>query len=439
MRSYTTLEPIYSLATPYRRSALAVIRTSGEGSVALTARIFSGGKRLLKADSNTLVHGFVTDIDGRRIDEAVVAVYRSGHGYTGEEAVEITIHGSLPAIDALSAALESAGFSQALPGEFTYRAFMHGRMDLTRAEAVEEIVKARSRRAEESALERLAGNLSSLCMDVKTRLLDILSSLEVQLDYAEDEILEDWVFPEEEVDDIISVLSRVASTYDASRMYADGAIIVLAGRTNAGKSSLFNALLKENRAIVSSEAGTTRDFLEAECDIAGLPVRLFDTAGLRDTDGEIEKEGIRRSKSLMEKADLVIYVTDGSDEDLPAEDGRTMVVRSKSDLGNGKGERNSFSSVTGEGLGTLINDIRSRLVKDDAGDESLPRIESGRQKDAILEVISTLEDARRHKDVSVDLMALYFEEALEELAVITGEVGTEELLENLFSKFCLGK
>ena len=189
MRSYTTLEPIYSLATPYRQSALQIIRVSGDDSIEMVSRLFSRPGRLLDAKSNTLVHGYISDLEGKRIDEVVVSVYRSGHGYTGEEALEITGHGSLPAIDAISRALESVGFRQSLPGEFTYRAFMHGRMDLTEAEAVEEIVKAKSRTAESSALDRLSGNLSSLLSSIREKLLYILSTLEVQLDYAEDEIL----------------------------------------------------------------------------------------------------------------------------------------------------------------------------------------------------------------------------------------------------------
>lgn len=439
MRNYSTDEPIYSLATPFSPSALAIIRTSGEGSIDMIKPLFSARKSLEKAESNTLVHGYLSDKEGRKIDEVVLAVYKSGHGYTSEESIEIMMHGSLPAILALSDALESVGFRQALPGEFTYRAFMHGRLDLTEAEAVEEIVKAKSRNASESALSRLSGSLSKLIERVRKELLDILSSLEVQLDYAEDEILEDWVFPYEKVDGIIDTLKRVSSTYDATRMYSEGALVVLAGKTNAGKSSLFNALLKENRAIVSSEEGTTRDFIEAECLIDGLPIRLFDTAGLRETEGRIEQEGIKRSRELIDKADLVVYITDGSDEVLPKEDEKTLVVYSKRDLGNLADGRISFSSLTGEGIQDLLKEIRARLVKDRIRDESLPEIESKRQKDGLLKVVDILENAKRNSSISVDLMALFFHEALSELAVLTGEMSTEELLDNLFTNFCLGK
>ena len=356
MANYDTDEKIYALATAYYPSALAIIRTSGEGTIEALSSIFSAKEKLLKSKSNTLRHGYLFDSEGRKIDEVVLSVYHKGHGYTSEEAVEITMHGSLPLINKLSLTLEEIGFRKALPGEFTYRAFMHGRLDLTEAEAVEEIVSAKSAQAASNALERLGGNLSTLVSDIKSRLVDILSSLEVQLDYAEDEILEEWVYPDAEVKSIIDVLDRVIGTYEASRIYSQGAMIVLAGKTNAGKSSFFNALLKENRAIVSSKEGTTRDYIEAECTLRGLPVRLFDTAGLRAAEEEIEAEGIARSRSLMKEADLVLYITDGSDENLPSCDEKTMVVYSKLDMGR-RGEGLSFSSITGQGIGEILDEV----------------------------------------------------------------------------------
>ena len=418
MANYETDEKIYALATAYYPSALAIIRTSGEGTIEALSSIFSAKEKLLKSKSNTLRHGYLFDREGRKIDEVVLSVYHKGHGYTSEEAVEITMHGSLPLINKLSLTLEEIGFRKALPGEFTYRAFMHGRLDLTEAEAVEEIVSAKS-------------------SDIKSRLVDILSSLEVQLDYAEDEILEEWVYPDDEVKSIIDVLDRVIGTYEASRIYSQGAMIVLAGKTNAGKSSFFNALLKENRAIVSSKEGTTRDYIEAECTLRGLPVRLFDTAGLRAAEEEVEAEGIARSRSLMKEADLVLYITDGSDENLPSCDEKTMVVYSKLDMGR-RGEGLSFSSITGEGIGEILDEVERRLIRHSGYDGSLT-IESERQRKDLMECRDILLDSLSHKDVSVDLMALSFQSAIRSLSSLVGEVSSEEILDNLFSKFCLGK
>ena len=227
MAHYSTGDPIYALATPYSPSALAVIRASGDGVISLLQPLFSSD--LSRKPGGSAVHGYISDKRGRRLDEVLLLIYSSGHGYTGEEAFEIMCHGSLPVIRRISRLLEGCGIREALPGEFTYRAFMHGRLDLTEAEAVEEIVSAKSAQAASNALERLGGNLSTLVSDIKSRLVDILSSLEVQLDYAEDEILEEWVYPDAEVKSIIDVLDRVIGTYEASRIYSQGAMIVMSG------------------------------------------------------------------------------------------------------------------------------------------------------------------------------------------------------------------
>ncbi len=349
MDSYTTDEPIYALATPYAPSALAVIRTSGEGAIEKISTVFSRSKSLLKAQTNTMVYGKLIDGDGSVVDEVVLCVYHKGHGYTNEEAVEIMAHGSIFGIKRISSLLEHTGFRPALKGEFSFRAFMHGRIDLTQAEAVEEIIRSKSLTSQEAALSRLEGKLRGTLEEISNRILLILASLEVQLDYAEDEIIEDWIFPESEVSDLISSLKRLVSTYNAGRVHRDGAKVVLAGSANAGKSSLFNLLTKEDRAIVSEIPGTTRDFIEVWCDFDGIPVRLFDTAGLREGEDIVESEGIRRSERLIQDADLVLYLVDPeSNETLPEGDERYIVIYSKSD--KRKREGLSISSVTGEGI-----------------------------------------------------------------------------------------
>ena len=436
MFSYTTDEPIYALATSYSPSALAVIRASGDGSISLLLPFFKG--RLGKARTNEAVHGYIVDSDGVKIDEVVVIRYDKGHGYTSEEAFEIMSHGSLPVIRAISRVLEKAGFRKALKGEFTYRAFMHGRMDLTEAEAVEELVRARTNRAGKEALERLEGSIRKEAEKAKDEIVTILASLEVQLDYGEDEILEDWIFPHERVDAVIARLRTIAATYKASRLYSQGAQVVLAGRTNAGKSSLFNALLKENRAIVSSEEGTTRDYLETWAEIDGIPVRLFDTAGLREADNQIEIEGIRRSEELMKEADLVVYVLDGDEMAKGPESKKLLYVHSKRDL-TGDSSNLSFSSITGEGISEVASAIKERLTEDIEAYSEVPSVDSERQKDKLFETIEALEDAKRAEGESVDIMALYFQSALSSLSELTGEVTSDDILEVLFSSFCLGK
>ena len=437
MDAYTTDEPIYALATPYAPSAIAVVRTSGDNAIEMISRAFSGAKRLLSAQNATLVHGRLRDASGSDVDEVVLAVYRKGHGYTGEEAVEINAHGSLRGLDRIFRLLEELGFRKAKKGEFTYRAFMHGRLDLTQAEAVEELISAKSESVQAAALDRLEGSLKKKLEDIRRRLLMMSASLEVQLDYAEDEILEDWVMPTAELDAIISELSRIRATYDASALWREGAKVVLAGETNAGKSSLFNLLTKEERAIVSPVRGTTRDYLEADTMIHGIPVRLYDTAGLRESDDEIEMEGIRRSERLIRDADLVLYLVAPGDSEEVSWDTPTITVRTKSDLSRGEGL--SVSVKSGEGLDELLDEIKRRLTEGRGDFSSSVIIDSERQKDALDRLLSQLEFLVSHGDESYDIIALFFQSALSVLGEITGEVTSEELLDTLFSNFCLGK
>ena len=435
MTGYTTEEPIYALATPFSPSALAVIRTSGTDAISLVQKVFKG--RLTDRPNGTAVHGWIVDKNREKVDEVVALIYNHGHGYTGEEAVEIMCHGSLPVIKKISTTLEEAGFRLALKGEFTYRAFLGGRMDLTEAEAVEELVSAKGERGRKDALSRLSGSIKNEADKAKDEIINILASLEVQLDYGEDDIPEEWIFPIERVDAIINRLEKIRGTYASSRLYSQGAKVVLAGSTNAGKSSLFNALLKENRAIVSSVAGTTRDYIETECEMNGIPVRLFDTAGLRSSGDEIEKEGILRSKELMDEADLVVYVLAPGEVEPKEKMENAIYIHSKSDIAPGEGI--TFSSITGEGLDKVVDAITTFLSRDKRSVSDVPVIESERQERKLGETIDALKDAEKARDCSVDIIALYFQSALSALSELTGETTSDDILEVLFSSFCLGK
>ena len=364
--------------------------------------------------------------------------YMGLDGYTSEEAFEIMCHGSLPVIRAISLALESQGIREAERGEFTYRAFMHGRMDLTEAEAVEEIVRSRTGKASGEALMRLTGSIRDEAEKAKDEILDILASLEVQLDYGEDEIPEDWVFPTERAAAIRRRLESIAATFRASRLWSEGALVVIAGRTNAGKSSLYNALLKENRAIVSPVEGTTRDYIESDAVIAGIPVRLFDTAGLRETGESVEAEGIRRTEDLMDRADLIVYVIDPASDDTPPDDSRVLAAYSRLDTA-GESDGLSFSSVTGEGLDKVIDAIGRKLSEDLTETEGVPLIDSERQRGKLLEAAEALSDAEKSLSFGSDVTAMYLQSALSSLGELTGEITGEDVLDRLFSSFCLGK
>ena len=437
MDAYTTNEPIYALATAYAPSANAIVRISGDGVIDLLSSVFDRPEKLKRAKTNTLVYGNLIDKQKSIVDEVMVAVFKKGHGYTGEEALEINAHGSLTGLKRFFLLLESIGIRQATRGEVTFRAFMHGRLDLTQAEAVEELISSKSIRGQEAALERLEGGLKNRLLTIKNKLVNILASLEVQLDYAEDEILEDWIMPKAEINEIINNLNEIVKTYNAGTIYREGAKIVLAGAANAGKSSLFNLLTKENRAIVSPIAGTTRDYIESFTTIHDIPVRLFDTAGLRDSGDDLEREGIRRSEELMDSADLVVYVLSPEDEKIEEKRDRTIFVHSKSDIAESEGI--SFSSLTGDGISSVVEAIVSYLTKESRGAEDVPVIESERQERKLGETVEALKEAEQNSNESVDIIALFFQSALSSLSELTGETTSDDILEVLFSSFCLGK
>ena len=308
MNRYNTEDVIYALATAWAKSAIAVVRISGKGCIETLSKAIGGKVDILSKASGSAVYcRLISPKDGHVVDDVVVTVYRDGHGYTGEDAAEVSCHGGLSVVQAVLSTMAELGFRQALAGEFSLRAFLHGKMDLTRAEAVNELINAQGSMGRAMALKRLNGALFRKISQIKDSIVEIMGIVEVQLDYSEDEIGEDLTFPVDKLDCAIKAIGEIRDSYRTGRLYSQGAKIVLAGPSNAGKSSLFNLFLKEDRSIVSPTKGTTRDYIEALCSIEGIPVRLYDTAGFRDlSENDIEEEGIRRSHSLVEGADIII-------------------------------------------------------------------------------------------------------------------------------------
>lgn len=454
MNSYDTDDIIFALATPWGKSAIAVLRVSGEGCIKALNPVFSSHRRLEKCPSNTAVYGRLKDLDGEPIDEVVITVYKNGHGYTGEEALEISCHGGLQVIKASLALMSKLGFRQALPGEFTLRAFLKEKLDLTRAEAVEELIDSQGRTGQIMALNRLSGSLFNRISKIKDILLSIMSTVEVQLDYSEDEIGEDLDFPIGKLNKAIADLNKIRLSYKAGRLYAQGARVVLAGPSNAGKSSLFNFFLKEDRSIVSSTKGTTRDFIEAQCNIEGIPIRLYDTAGFREASqvnvDEVELEGMKRSRSLLDAADVVVYMRDATSWDDDSNeallsDPRCIVVENKHDLDPMRVAPDGvvqLSCVTGEGFDELCSRIGELLTQDISrtSDEALV-IQSERQKENLERCIESLNAAKMALDMSLplDIISMDIQEALEALGELTGEVTTDDILDKIFGSFCVGK
>ncbi|MCD6342628.1 MAG: tRNA uridine-5-carboxymethylaminomethyl(34) synthesis GTPase MnmE, partial [Spirochaetaceae bacterium] len=292
-----------ALATPRGRSAIAVVRTSGPGCIEVLAVIFSRPDVLKNSDGHRVHHGWILDGNKARVDEVLLTVFRAPASYTGQDSVEISCHGGLPVVDRLLDVLREAGFRDAAPGEFTFRAFSLGKMDLTRAEAVREIIDSRTDRARALAISRLAGSVKSVIDEVKETVTLQSAVAALALDYPEDEA-ETVPFNHELIRRSKESLQNLIRSWRTGRLYRDGLKVTLAGPANAGKSSLFNLFLREERSIVTEQPGTTRDWVEAWLNLDGIPLQLMDTAGLRsETVDPIEIEGIRRTRELLTGSD----------------------------------------------------------------------------------------------------------------------------------------
>ncbi|MDR0486925.1 MAG: tRNA uridine-5-carboxymethylaminomethyl(34) synthesis GTPase MnmE, partial [Treponema sp.] len=335
--NYGDDSPVAAFATIPGKSALTLIRCSGAGAIEITASVFSAPEKLKQALGNTVVHGWILAAN-TKIDEVLVSVFRAPKSYTGEDSLEISCHGGPAAGRAVLGALISAGFRDALPGEFTFRSFFNGKLDLTRCESVMEIVSAKTETGRRHAVMRLSGVLEKEINEIKKLLVEVLSETEIFLDYSEDEIGTGTDETEGRLpgQDIVPValgrLKKLGSSWEHERIYQEGIPVVIAGRPNAGKSSLFNLLLKEERSIVTEIPGTTRDWIEAWVSIEGIPIRLFDTAGLCQSADPVEKAGVERSRKLLEEAELVLYLIDGAqgvtgeDRELLAEFGKPILL-----------------------------------------------------------------------------------------------------------------
>jgi tRNA modification GTPase len=444
-------DPIVALATAPASSALAVIRLSGHGSLALLSPLVRGGPALESLPGHTVHLRTVHDAD-EDIDQLMVAVYRAPRSYTGEDGAEVICHGSMPVIQRLLALFSRAGFRPAGPGEFTQRAFLNGRMDLTRAEAVNEIVRARTDRARGLALQRLSGAIEGQIRAARDNLVDVRAALEVSIDYPDEEDGAAAGGPQagEKLPAAVEILEALARTYRRGRIFQDGVAAAIAGATNSGKSSLFNLLLRQERAIVSEIHGTTRDYLEGQVSIEGIPARLFDTAGMRPSSDPLEIEGMRRAGEVIRAADVVVYMLDSmagirpSDESFLAGIARPVIrAWNKVDVSGRAAPPGciAVSAVTGAGIEELERAVAAAILEGTSGEAGQPLIDSARQRDLIDRALESLARFRqaRNDGMPPDILAVDLAEALEALGEITGEVTSAEILERMFSTFCVGK
>jgi tRNA modification GTPase len=478
--SYGDNAPIAAHATPLGESALAVIRISGKSSIELFSQGFSRPKALLEASGNTIVYGWILDNDKNHIDEVLASVFRAPKSYTGEDSLDISCHGGIAAAKAIMKRLRELSFREALPGEFTFRAFMNGKLDLTKAESVMELVSAKSDESRSHAVNRLSGTLESEINNVKDLLVGSLASTELFLDYSEDDgaglsAADGGVSSDEaagrlpdraHVEEALTRIKRLSDSYSRERLFSEGALVVIAGRPNSGKSSLFNTLLKEDRSIVTDIPGTTRDWIEAWIAVGGIPIRLIDTAGFQESNDPVELLGIERSRSFLHAADLVLYLVDGKEgireedrafiklfhEEKPAIP--MMLVWNKVDaaplpdflhIENVK-KLLSISAKENLGidqLGTHISTILEEKFggKSQEDDSANAGIATERQKELINRAENALIEALDLADNMrpLDIIAPCLREAVNALGEITGEVSTADILDAMFSRFCIGK
>jgi tRNA modification GTPase len=440
---------------------IGIVRISGPEALDVAARVFRGrGGRSLEAmpPLNLLLGAVVDPASGSQIDEAFAVHMRAGRSYTGEPTVEIQCHGGRRVLDAVLHAALRAGARPAEPGEFTKRAYLSGRLDLSQAEAVAELIAARTEGERRSALSRLQGALGERVRSLRGRLLDQVAAMEAILDHGDDEMAGLEPDPTE-IMSLAREFRELIASGESQVRRDTGPRVVIAGRTNSGKSSIFNVLCDNDRSIVSPIPGTTRDYVEERFTIGGILVTLIDTAGLRDAPDEVESEGIRRTRRQMLEADLLVIMIDGS-LTLGAEDIRLieefrdrspLVVLSKSDL-PGKIDRVrlqesypelrvlSLSTSSGDGCPDLAREIADRC----RGIEPVesPAAPNHRHQEAFRSAASALDEAARLFSLdatTLDLAVTELRLALNAVGEITGEAAAEELIGRIFSRFCLGK
>lgn len=458
---YAPEEPICAVATALAPAALGIVRCSGKNCVELLSKVFSRPKALLSASGNTLVYGWIKNGEAK-IDEVMVSVYRAPKSFTGEEMVEISCHGGPGVVMAIHNLLLNSGFRQAERGEFTFRAFINGKADLTKAEAVQEIIESHTGEGRSRAAGRLAGNLFEEIDSIKKLITDTVAEIEVEIEYPEDEETIADSFNSQKLEDAAERLQQLNDSWQGEKFYQDGARLVLCGKTNAGKSSLFNAILKEDRAIVSDIEGTTRDWIESFVDFDGLPVRIFDTAGLRETDDVIEAHGVELTKNLSEDADVILYLCDSSSglsedekEFLNSVSKPLVFVWNKVDKTEKKPsleadflKTNKFikkeiaiSAKNGLGFADLYAAVKEVLFDGISSERPQAGLGSARQKTSVEEALNCVRHAlfMAKEDIALDAVVQDLEDALNSLGEVTGEVTADDVLGSIFSRFCVGK
>jgi len=441
-----TSDTIVALSTPPGVAALALIRLSGPESHAILARLVTAQADTTPGHAHyrTLAH------DGKTLDDVILTFWRAPHSYTGEDVAEISCHGNPHIVEGIVRACLELGARAARPGEFTQRAFLNDKLSLTQVEGLLDLLYAPTERALFSARAMKEGKLGAALEAMRAEIIDLLSHLEASLDFAEEGI-EPRVGDEfaARVQNVRAQIGQLIRTAPLGRILQEGALTVIVGEPNVGKSSLLNALLREDRAIVAPTPGTTRDLIDAMCSVRGLPLRLIDTAGQRDSTDPVEIEGNRRARALLPKAQLLLHVVEAHQPCAPAKiemppDIPQLLIANKSDLGRDislPAGAIFLSAKTGAGLDELEQKIEAALLRD-VTDETETALTINARQDATLQraasaldrALEVLRDAR-----GLEIVSLELRDALHELAEVIGATDNEDILTRLFQNFCIGK
>jgi len=455
-------DTIAAIATPVGQGGIGIVRLSGPDAIAISGRIFRPKKneRPSDAPSHKMLYGHIVDpADGHVLDEVLLATMHAPNSYTREDVVEINCHGSMVSVRQILELTLRQGARIAEPGEFTKRAFLHGRIDLSQAEAVLDVINAKTEEGMRIASEQLQGGLSEKLAAMREQLIGITALVEAYIDFPEDEI---GTASKKEIENKLSAaiaeIRRLSNTFNEARFFREGLAVAIVGRPNVGKSSLLNLLLQKDRAIVTDLPGTTRDLIEDFLNINGLPIRIMDTAGIRSSEEIIEQEGIRRSMQAIEHADFIVAMFDGS-EPLSQEDHellniirlkKAVLVINKADLPQqispeiGTAEAKPctcISTITGEG----IEDLKSLIFESNLHGWKEERegvvVTNIRHKAALDSAAEALGRACSllSGDTPLELFSIDMREGLDRIGEITGTITSDEILQRIFSSFCIGK
>jgi tRNA modification GTPase len=455
-------DTIAAISTPLGEGGIAVIRVSGDEAIPLVDRVFRGKTKLSEAATHTVHYGAIKDpASGQKLEEVLVTVMRAPRSFTMEDVVEVSCHGGIVSVKKVLDLLLEQGIRLAEPGEFTKRAFLNGRIDLTQAEAVIDLIRAKSDRAFQVAMKQVDGALSKKIKQIRHQLVELMAHIEVNIDYPEHDVEEMTnAFIKDKCTDAVRQIEELLHTAQQGKILREGITTAIVGKPNVGKSSLLNALAQENRAIVTDIPGTTRDVIEEYVNVGGIPLKLLDTAGIRETSDVVEQIGVERSKTALAEADLILLVLNSS-EPLDAEelrlieqvkDKQTIVILNKIDLPTkidiGLVESHfpqdrivRLSLQEHRGLSDLEKAISDIFFAGGLDTNDMTYVSNVRHIHLLKQALKSLQDAlaANEEHVPIDMIQIDIRAAWEQLGEIIGDAVGESLIDQIFSQFCLGK